>query len=185
VAGPNGSGKSSVLAQIEFEGRENLVEADAIAKRMNPLDPSEAAIAAAREAILQTRTYLAERRSFAIETTLSGNGTAKTMSEARALNYSVRLIFVCLAEPERNLARVQERVARGGHDVPDGDIRRRYERSLANLPAAVRLAHEALFYDNSGPMPRKVLETRNGAVTWQLSPAPEPAWVTRTRLALQ
>jgi hypothetical protein len=29
-AGPNGSGKSSLIRQVEFEGRENLLEADAI-----------------------------------------------------------------------------------------------------------------------------------------------------------
>jgi predicted ABC-type ATPase len=35
-AGPNGSGKSSLIRQVEFEGRENLLEPDAIARRISP-----------------------------------------------------------------------------------------------------------------------------------------------------
>lgn len=185
VAGPNGSGKSSILAGIEFDGRANLIEADAIAKRMNPRHPALAAIPAAREAILQTREYLRTGRSFAIETTLSGTGTAKTMTEARALGYSVNMIYICLAVPECSIARVRERVARGGHDVPSEDVRRRYDRSLSNLPAAVRLAHHAILFDNTGTEPVKVLEARNGARVRPLPGSPEPAWISRLRLALQ
>jgi predicted ABC-type ATPase len=83
TSGPNGSGKSSILRGIESDGRAELLEADAIAKRMSPLDLRLAAIPAAREAILQTEEHLRAGRSFPIETTLSGGGTLKTMSQAK------------------------------------------------------------------------------------------------------
>ena len=43
------------------------------------------------------------------------------------------------------------RVVLGGHDVPEGDVRRRFARSLANLPAAVELSAETRIYDNASP----------------------------------
>jgi predicted ABC-type ATPase len=73
-------------------------------------------------------------------------------------------------------------VLQRGHDVPDDDIRRRYERSLANLPLALRLAHEAIVYDNSYATPRMMLQTRDGVVVWHAED--EPAWAVRARAEL-
>jgi predicted ABC-type ATPase len=70
VGGPNGSGKSSIIRWLEFEGRNNLLEVDAIAKRIDPASPRRAAVAAAKEVIRRTREYLKNHQSFAIETTL-------------------------------------------------------------------------------------------------------------------
>ena len=176
-AGPNGSGKSSINHRLEFEGRDNLLEADAIAKRIDPDNPRQAAVAAAREVIRRTREYLNNRQSFSIETTLSSGSTLATIRDARKQGFSVRLIYVCLDNPERSIQRVRERVAQGGHDVPDADVRRRYSRSLLNLPAALRMVDQAVVYENSEAEPRKALETRAGVITWR--GMNEPAWVTR------
>ena len=138
IAGPNGSGKSSVIGQLDYEGRENLLDPDAVAKRIDPKNLQRAAIAAAREVIQRTRHYLRDRQSFAIETTLSGGGVIETMRAAREGGFDVYLTYVCLDTAERNIQRVRERVSRGGHDVPAEDVRRRYERSLAHLPGALR-----------------------------------------------
>jgi predicted ABC-type ATPase len=102
VGGPNGSGKSSVIRSVEFEGRENLLEADAIAKRINPANPRRAAVAAAREVIRRIREYLKNHQSFSIETTLSSNSTLATMRQAQAHGFIVRLVYVCLV-PELSL----------------------------------------------------------------------------------
>jgi predicted ABC-type ATPase len=135
--GPNGSGKSSVIRQMEFEGQENLLDTDAIAKRMDPDNPRRAAVAAGREVILRTREYLGNRQSFAIETTLSSRSTLTTICEAMERGFIVHLFYVCVSTPERSIQRVCERVTQGGHDVPEEDIRRRYARSLQNLPAVL------------------------------------------------
>jgi predicted ABC-type ATPase len=66
-AGPNGSGKSSLIRLTEFEGRHNLLEADAIARRVNPKSPGQAAIAAGREVLRLTNAYLERGESFALE----------------------------------------------------------------------------------------------------------------------
>jgi predicted ABC-type ATPase len=182
LAGPNGSGKSTLTGKLRFEGRENLLDPDAIAKRINPIDPARAAVAAGREAILRTREYVRTGTSFGIETTLSGGGYLDTMKAARERGFLVRLVYICIGNPEKNIQRVRARFAQGGHDVPDDDIRRRYKRSLGNLPAALRLASEAWLYDNAGDEPRVVLETREGVVVWRAEI--EPEWVRRTRLAL-
>lgn len=177
LAGPNGSGKSTVTRSLAFEGRDNLLDPDAIAKRIDPVDPFRAAVTAGREVITRTRLYLQNRESFAIETTLASASTLATMREARQQGFAIRLVYVCLEDAEINIERVRERVARGGHHVPDDDVKRRYERSLRNLPAALRLADEATVYDNSETAPRRVLETRRGLIAWRS--LNEPAWVTR------
>ncbi len=66
--------------------------------------------------------------------------------------------------PERSIQRVHERVAQGGHDVPDEDVRRRYARRLLNLRQVVNMVNQAIVYDNSGVEPRLVLEIRSGVV---------------------
>jgi predicted ABC-type ATPase len=179
IAGPNGSGKSSIIRGMDFEGKADLLEADAIAKRIDPLNPRHAAVAAGREVIRRTRKYLKTSQSFAIETTLSSASMIDTMREAQKNRFAVHLVYVCLDNPERNIQRVRERVAQGGHDVPDPDIRRRYGRSLANLLDALIVADQAAVYDNSEAKPRKVLETRSGVVLWCASV--QPVWVRQVR----
>ncbi|HEY7335093.1 MAG TPA: AAA family ATPase [Bryobacteraceae bacterium] len=173
LAGPNGSGKSSITTLLEFEGREKLLDPDAIARRI----PTRPAVAAGREVITRTRLYLGNRESFALETTLSSASTLATMREARQHGFAVRLYFICLSDAEQNIERVNERASRGGHDVPDRDIRRRYGRSLQNLAPALQLADEALVLDNLGNKPQPVLETRSGGIIWRAYTV--PVWVTR------
>ena len=45
--------------------------------------------------------------------------------------------------------RIRTRVAQGGHDVPEEDAKRRFERSLEQLPDVITHAHETHIYDNS------------------------------------
>ncbi|BAZ46991.1 hypothetical protein NIES4102_40370 (plasmid) [Chondrocystis sp. NIES-4102] len=48
-----------------------------------------------------------------------------------------------------NIKRVAQRVAQGGHNVPEPDVRRRYTRSLANLATAIQKTEHTVIYDNS------------------------------------
>jgi predicted ABC-type ATPase len=130
--------------------------------------------------IQRTRAWLQSGESFSIETTLSGGGYLETMRRAAEQGFLVHLIYVCTDQAEQNVQRVRARFALGGHDVPDEDVRRRYERSLANLAAAVAVAHEARLYDNSGELPRLVLEARQGIIVWRDDK--QPAWVVASAL---
>jgi predicted ABC-type ATPase len=176
-AGPNGAGKSTVIKLPEFESRRtNLLEADAIAKRMDPADPLRAAVAAGREVILRTREYLRTRQNFAMETTFSGTRTLVTMREARSEGFRVELVYVGLVDSDYCIRRVRERVAQGGHFVPDDDVKRRYARSVTNLASALGLADKVTVYDNSDVAIRKVLEAAAGVIHWRAEN--EPAWIT-------
>ena len=172
-AGPNGSGKSSLIRRIEFEGRLNLLEPDAIARRMNPDRPQQAGFSAGKEVLGRTTEYIRNAESFAIETTLAGNWTNSVIGAAIARSFVTRLLYICLDNPERSVQRVRERVAQGGHDVPDADVRRRYTRSLANAGRILQLVHQGLVFDNSGAEPRPVFEVRTGRVVSLKDEIPE------------
>lgn len=160
IAGPNGAGKSTLTATEKFEGRANLVDPDAIARRMNPFDPARAAGAAGREALTRWREHLAGGISFAVETTLAGNGILALMREAKSQRYHVHLLYVGLTSPELHVDRVRLRASQGGHDVPDEDIRRRYHRSLTHAPDA-------------GFRRQRLLEFRDGRLTWRAVRLPD------------
>jgi predicted ABC-type ATPase len=163
-AGPNGSGKSSIIAPGEFEGKEDLLEADAIARRINPELPAQAALSAGREVLRRAKRHVERQESFSIETTLSGNWTSSVIRDALEHGFFFRLVYICLDNPERSIQRVRERVARGGHDVPDKDVRRRYARSLVNAEKMLRVAHQSLVFDNSGKAPVLLFEAREGII---------------------
>jgi predicted ABC-type ATPase len=57
--------------------------------------------------------------------------------------------FIGTSTPTINAARVAARVQMGGHDVPITKIVHRYERSIANLAAAIALSDRTYVYDNS------------------------------------
>ena len=182
VAGPNGSGKSTLTKALDFEDRENLLDPDAIARRLNPADPHSAALTAGREMLWRIQDYLDKRVSFAIETTLASRRTLGILQKAKACGFTVQLVYIGLDTSERGILRVQERFLQGGHNVPDVDVRRRYIRGLENLPAAIRIADRAIVYDNSENEHRKMLETERGSIIW--SRTEQPRWVTAIRSAL-
>jgi len=97
------------------------------------------------------RQLSAQRQDFAFETTLASRALAATLSKLRQEGgYQVHLMFFWLDSPELAVARGAERVASGGHDVPDEVIRRRYSRGLKNFFALYRNTVDTWrFYDNS------------------------------------
>ena len=177
IAGPNGSGKSTLTSSIWFEGNANLIDPDTLARSIDPVRPARAAIPAARQTILRCRALLASRVSFTLETTLAGHGAITIMREARKAGYRIVLVYVALKDPELHIERVRLRVSRGGHDIPDVDIRRRYSRSLIRAPEALGLADEAVVLDNSGLHPVRMLLLKHGAVVWRAEVLPE--WAQR------
>lgn len=183
IAGPNGSGKSTITAAGSFGETSNLIDPDAIARTMNPDDPAQAALAAGRQAILRARSFVEQRVSFSVETTLAGNGQLMLLAEAKRAGFEINVFYVALTRVEMQVDRVQIRISQGGHSVPPDDIRRRYERSLANAPKALRMAHLGIVFDNSGLEPAPVLRLKDGVIIWE-QPGAIPAWVVGLKLAL-
>jgi predicted ABC-type ATPase len=147
VAGANGSGKSTLT---KLSGVDTLlIDPDAIARKIDPVNPPAAAIAAGRQALMLCQQYAESERSFIVETTLSGKSYLNLMREMKSRAWSVVLIYIGLDNPNLNVKRVGDRVELGGHDVPRADILRRYDRSLANLSKAAKIADRLELYDNS------------------------------------
>lgn len=163
VGGPNGSGKSTIFGLLNLVGQ--FINADVVARTINPNFPEAASLAAGRVILRQLAKATAARESFSYETTLSSNQSLALMSECKQLGYNVALVFVTLDDPGLNVRRVAERVAGGGHDIPEDVIRRRYDSSLAKLPHAISLADSVLIFDNSGFEPEMLLSIEQGNIT--------------------
>lgn len=151
----------------------------------NPgLSVSEANAQAWNEGARLLKKAIADHLDFAFETTLGGNTIPALLSQARAAGLEVRIWYVGLSSPELHIARVRERVAAGGHDIPEAKIRERYDKSRLNLIAILKTATEIRVYDNSAtgdpkagkqPAPRLLLHIEAGQVrqTCPLSEVPE------------
>lgn len=132
IAGPNGAGKSTFTRAIQEALEVPVIDPDREARLLQPDKPEAAALAGGRQAIKRARAYLANNQSFTVETTLSGNTYLRIMAEAKRKGWQVALICIGVDNVQTSIERVAQRVAAGGHNVPEEDIRRRYTRSLAN-----------------------------------------------------
>lgn len=176
IAGANGAGKSTFTRATSEALQVRVVDPDTEALRVRPDNPEAAAIAGGRLAIRRARAYLDSGESFAVETTLSGNTYLRMMAEAKRKGWLVFLIYVGVDNVQTCIERVALRVAAGGHNVPEADIRRRYARSLANLVLAIQQADSTLLFDNSTEAGhRQLLTLENGIVTQKARELPE--WI--------
>ncbi|WP_420962254.1 AAA family ATPase [Brucella sp. IR073] len=162
-AGPNGAGKST-LARRYVVGRLEIVNPDDIARQIAPGLPADrkTAVRAGRLAVERRKALLDARESFAIETTLTGQGARAFMLQARERGYKVNLVFIGLHSIIQAQSRVTERVRQGGHAVPKADIERRFVRCMNHLAEAMRIADRVLVLDNSGKRRRLILIRENG-----------------------
>jgi predicted ABC-type ATPase len=84
------------------------------------------------------------------------------MQEVKGLGWFVGLTYVGINNPTTNIQRVRSRIKLGGHDVPIADILRRYDRSLANLAKAAKIADRLTLYDNSTDAGHQLIATVEG-----------------------
>ena len=133
MGGPNGAGKTTLAIEYAQEIGFPYVGADAIAATLNPADPASVRTAAAREFIETIGRLTTREESFVCETTLSGLTMRNFIAAASVAGFSVSIAFLFVETADACVARVAERVRKGGHDVPEADIRRRFTRSLGNF----------------------------------------------------
>lgn len=189
LAGTNGAGKSSVAgAMFRQSGADyfNPDEATAGMLAANPemttTDANSAAWHAGKHLLERA---IAERLDFAYETTLGGHTITALLHEAAAAGTEVRIWFVGLSSPELHIARVRSRVARGGHDIPEEQIRARYDRSRINLIDLMPRLTELRVFDNSFeadphaggvPRPSLVLHVARGEIVEMVDLSRTPGW---------
>jgi predicted ABC-type ATPase len=133
VGGPNGAGKSTLVAGLLSDEPRCYLSADKIALELPIAEPLSLQFAAGEEFLRQCENQLSRDESFIIETTLSGRAWTKYLHRAKSAGFHIGILFVFLDSADTCIARVDERVRRGGHHVPDDDVRRRFRRSLANF----------------------------------------------------
>ncbi len=163
LAGPNGAGKTTFSKEFLPNEAKCLVfiNADLIAAGLAPFAPEEAAFKAGRLMLSEIRDHTQRGESFAFETTLSGRAYAHRISEWQKMGYYVQLFFLQLDSPELAIARVQQRVALGGHNIPEPVIRRRFKAGLENLETLYKpLVDEWAVYDNSESKPVFIEESK-------------------------
>ncbi len=128
IAGPNGAGKTTFA--LEFLPRAscmNFINADLIAAGLAPLAPERELLAASRLVLRELETRIAARDSFAFETTLAGRTYLRLVERLRQQGWRVELIYLALPGAEMSALRVAERVAHGGHSIPQTNIRARFQ----------------------------------------------------------
>lgn len=133
VGGPNGSGKTTVAMRYSAFLSVPYIGADAIAVSICPADPASARIAAGRQFSRSVGELLASGTSFVAESTLSGRSLRRNLIKAGQRGFEITIAFVFVDSEDVCVARVAERVRKGGHDVPENDIRRRFGRSINNF----------------------------------------------------
>ena len=176
IAGPNGAGKTSTSMTLlaNYLDLKFFVNADEIARGLSPLDPGLAAIDAGRLMIKRMARLIEQRTSFAFETTLSGLGHRQTLKKCQLAGYEIHIVFLYLSSVEMAFQRVRNRVAQGGHDVPQDDIRRRYHNGIRRLFCDyAECANTVTILDNSDGMTQPIA-SRDHLGNWRL--ADEEKW---------
>lgn len=161
IAGVNGSGKSSFTGSFSCFDKKlgTVVDADGITAR-NGGDK----LAGGKEAVTRIEHFLENRLDFTQETTLSGIKTLRTIKKARALGYDVRMFYIAVGSSEENVKRIKNRVEKGGHDIPEETVRRRFDTRFADLLKVLEFCDTAVFFDNENGFV-KVGEYSNGKLS--------------------
>jgi predicted ABC-type ATPase len=190
LAGVNGAGKSSVGGAMIKESGADFFNPDIVARRfreLGGLSSTEANSAAWSLGVELLNAAISEQSSYAFETTLGGNTIPALLEKAAKRGFQVIVWYVGLATVEQHIARVQARVARGGHDIPVPKIHERWKKSPDHLKDLMPLLSELKVFDNSRevdpktgefPAPQLLLHSRKGVIEEPADPSPDatPAW---------
>ena len=189
LAGANGAGKSSIAGAMFRESGAAYFNPNEAARRLrekNPvLNQTQANSAAWHTGKALLERAIAQGQDFAIETTLGAATIPRLLADAAARGFAVRIWFAGLATPELHLKRVRARVRSGGHDIPERDVRRRFEHSRINLILLLPSLTALRVYDNSAeagpaagntPEPMLVLHMENGKIIAPEDLSRTPQW---------
>jgi predicted ABC-type ATPase len=157
IAGVNGTGKSSLTGALKGKVSDfgHIIDVDRLAARLG------SGFAGGKKAIREISDCINKGLNFSQETTLSGFKTEKTIQLAKEKGYTIRMYYVGLDSADESLRRIENRVVKGGHNVPTEDVLRRFEGRFKSLMKILPYCDEALFYDNENGFVL-VAEYRNG-----------------------
>lgn len=161
IGGCNGAGKTTLARELlPLMVIRRFLNADEIARGLSPLDPTLSAFRAGRLLIEEARALMKTGNSFALESTLSGKTHMALLRSAKELGYEVVLHYILLDSVTQAVQRVALRVMHGGHDVPEADVKRRFERSRKQVATDyLPLADEWVLWDNAVPPHQRVADS--------------------------
>jgi predicted ABC-type ATPase len=159
VAGPNGAGKTTLVQQGVLGsllhappvGSGVSINPDDVARELtggHPPSPEDS-LRAAQLCDAKLDAEIAAGRSVTVETVLSSDKLKGRVEADKAAGFSVILVYVTLHSAALNVARVEQRRAQGGHDVPPDRVLNRRTRSHALFEWFARRADIVLVFDNS------------------------------------
>jgi predicted ABC-type ATPase len=135
IAGCNGAGKTTASMTVlpEILNCYEFVNADEIARGLSPFQPEKVAIEAGRIMLNRLNQLMGSGVDFAFETTLSTKSYVSYIKKAKEHGYKVTLIFIFLKSDTLAKLRVKARVLRGGHNIEEIVVERRYKAGLQNF----------------------------------------------------
>lgn len=172
IGGVNGVGKSSFTGVLKSRTTDLgvIVDVDKITAQMGGK-----ALEGGKRAIRIMEDCIRDGVSFTQETTLSGHRPKAAAKRAKEAGYYIRLYYVGLDTAEESKRRIANRVARGGHNIGEADVERRFAGRWEALRAVLPFCDEAAFYDNDNGFV-EVAAYRNGELI--LEGERRPRWIT-------
>lgn len=169
IAGCNGAGKTTASFTVlpEMLGCKEFVNADEIAKGLSPFQPGTVSFEAGRIMLNRIRELMKQGLDFAFETTLSTRSYVHLIKNAKENGYRIYLVFIWLESVDVAKDRVKFRVSRGGHNIPEDVIERRYTRGLTNFFSLYhQIADIWIFYNNSAQQPDLIAEGTSSSTSY-------------------
>lgn len=175
LAGGNGAGNTTFYNLFLAKHGIKLVNADLIAKNINPDSPETSSYQAATVAAKIREDLLSQGASFCFETVFSHKSKIDFIAKAKRYDYEIILVFIHLCSSSLNEARVNQRISEGGHSVPAEKIHSRIPRTIDNIKTALLIVDEARILDNSSkdsPF-QEVIKMKAGKYEVKLDPLPD------------
>ncbi len=164
LAGGNGAGTSTFYRLFLAPRGIKLVNADLIAKEINPEHPEQVSYQGDHWVERIWEDLLDQDFSFCFESVFSHPTKIDFVAKAKARGYEIVLVYIHLDSLELNEARVHQRVTEGGYAVPVEKIRKRIPRTMKHIATILPLVNEARLLNNSSRQNpyRQVAHIRQG-----------------------
>jgi predicted ABC-type ATPase len=175
LAGGNGAGKTTFYNLYFAKYGIRFVNADLIAKDIDPENPEGSSYHAAIVAARIREDLISQGVSFCFETVFSHESKIDFIAQSKANGYKITLVYIHLFDSSLNEARVNQRVSEGGHSVPPDKIHSRIRRTMKHIKTALPIVDEARILDNSSrddPF-QQIFVMKDGKYESKVDPLPE------------
>ena len=154
LAGPNGAGKSTLAQGLIKEEGLPFVNADELAAALEADNIAGVRLTAGKLFFKTLNDMFRSGKSFVVETTLAGNYWKRWIRLFKEKGYFLRMSYIFVENADEAVFRIRTRVKKGGHSVPEEDIRRRFTRSKSNFWNAYKneMDHWQLFLNNQNKL---------------------------------